>query len=261
MRALLSTPSSMKLLSTDRAPLATKAPPAPARSPPAASSTPVARRASCRKFRPLSGRSLIVLPVTTCPTDEVSDASTGRPVTRISSVTSPVSSLKSTLTSWSVSSTRPSRITVRKPGSSQRTVYVPEGRNGTLYCPVALVTATRASLVLTLTTLTVTPGTTPWVESVTVPSICAVWACARVEQSRNAAAAASGRNKAMVVTGSSLDGLSGAPHLAPGLQLHPWPDCRAGRPGWSARGSSSPGRSRQGDGLGCAVGKVPRPRS
>jgi hypothetical protein len=119
IRALLSTPSSMKLLRTERAPLATNAPPSPARSPAADSRTPVASRASCRKLRPFSGRSLIVWPVTTWPTDDESEARTGVPTTRIDSVTAPACRSKSTRTSWSVSRTIPSRRILWNPCSSQ----------------------------------------------------------------------------------------------------------------------------------------------
>src|SRR5262249_1198953 len=64
----------------------------------------------------------------------------------------------------------PWRTTVRKPGSSTRISYVLGLRFGARYRPCSLVTTTRLSPVRMLVTVTVTPGSTAPVESVTRPA-------------------------------------------------------------------------------------------
>ena len=70
-----------------------------------------------------------------------------------------------------------SRVAVLKPSSSLLTVYVPGCNAGKSNRPTALLKVVRLALVALFTTVTVTPGTTASVVSLTspvmVPSVCA----------------------------------------------------------------------------------------
>src|SRR5437867_8368667 len=63
----------------------------------------------------------------------------------------------------------PSCLIVLKPGSSNVTVYVPGGTPGKRYDPSALVTDTCGPSIAGLVAVTVTPGSTAWLASVTLP--------------------------------------------------------------------------------------------
>jgi len=98
------------------------------------------------------------------------------PATVVISETVPNSSVKSTRTDcWTCNSR--SRVAVLNPSSSLFTVYVPGGSAGKSNRPTSLVVAVRVALVALLTTVTVTPGITAPVPSLTapeiVPSVCA----------------------------------------------------------------------------------------
>jgi hypothetical protein len=66
-------------------------------------------------------------------------------------------------------SVRPSRTTVPKPDSVTVSLYGPIGRYGALKNPTSLVTTVRSAPVAVWTMLTVTPGSTPPLVSVTEP--------------------------------------------------------------------------------------------
>ena len=59
--------------------------------------------------------------------------------------------------------------TLEKPACSTETVYEPTGSWNTWYAPSLLVTVSETTLVPTLVTLTLAPGTTASWASVTVP--------------------------------------------------------------------------------------------
>src|SRR3989441_4223009 len=83
-------------------------------------------------------------------------------------LTVPVSAVRSTMAS---------RTNVLKPASAAAMRYAPGGRVVTVYTPVSFVTVVRLTLVSTLVTAIVTPGTTaPWA-SVTRPVIVARNSC------------------------------------------------------------------------------------
>src|SRR4029077_16084910 len=68
-----------------------------------------------------------------------------------------------------ISITRPLRMYRLNPGSSTTTWYDPGGRSGSVYAPCWLVTADSVTPVATCVTVTVAPGTTAPVASLTVP--------------------------------------------------------------------------------------------
>jgi hypothetical protein len=65
-------------------------------------------------------------------------------------------------------------LRVLKPGSSKVSVYVPGGIAGKRYIPSALVTTDCTPIMLGLVALTVTPGSTALLVSVTLPVIVPV---------------------------------------------------------------------------------------
>ena len=84
--------------------------------------TPGVRRASWAKLRPFSGSATTVDPVMTSPTVAFSVCRMGfTPTTSMVSVTSPISSLRSTRAVWPPSSVSGLVTTVLKPCDSART--------------------------------------------------------------------------------------------------------------------------------------------
>src|ERR1051325_8697807 len=69
--------------------------------------------------------------------------------------------------------------TFLKPFISPETLYIPGGREGTLYSPVESLLIERVRPVSELTIVTETPGTAAPLESWTVPRIVPLTACAR----------------------------------------------------------------------------------
>src|SRR5207248_2524166 len=107
------------------------------------------------------------------------------PVTVAISEIVPNSNVKSTrAVCWTCSSR--SRLVVLKPSISVLTVYSPGGSAGNSNSPTSLLDVVRVALVPLLTTVTVAPGTTAPVESLTapvmVPSDCATHGAQRNSQ-------------------------------------------------------------------------------
>ena len=102
---MFAVPSIMKLFDVGRAPMMLIALPTPCRIPPCSpvvSTAPAPRNSSCRKFRPLSGRSVTCFSVMVCPTEALPVSSTcALACTSTVSVTLPASSAMSTRWTWS----------------------------------------------------------------------------------------------------------------------------------------------------------------
>ena len=98
------------------------------------------------------------------------------PVTSVCSEIVPNSSVKLTRAVWFTCNST-SLVAVLKPSSSLFTVYGPGGSAGKSNRPTSLLEVVRVALVALFTTVTVAPGTTAPVESLTspviVPSVCA----------------------------------------------------------------------------------------
>src|SRR6266852_5795441 len=98
------------------------------------------------------------------------------PVTVACSEIVPNSSVKLTRAVCCTCNSR-SRLAVLKPSSSLFTVYAPGGSAGKSNRPTSLLVVVRVALVALFTTVTVAPGTTRPLESLTspvmVPSVCA----------------------------------------------------------------------------------------
>src|SRR5262249_51236493 len=65
-------------------------------------------------------------------------------------------------------------MTLAKPGSSKPTLYSPGGIAAKRYCPWSLVTSVRVPIIAGLVIVTVTPGSTAFVLSVTMPFMAPV---------------------------------------------------------------------------------------
>src|SRR2546425_182206 len=90
----------------------------------------------------------------------------------------PGSMVRSTRISEPTSTTTFSRSSLLNPGSSARTVYVPGIRLGALYSPASSVVRVRARPLSLSIMLTVAPGMTAPVESLTLPRIRPKLPCA-----------------------------------------------------------------------------------
>ena len=134
---------------------------------------------SCRKLRPFSGSSRTISPVTT-PETSPPMVFTGREEasTVMTSLSCPVPSSKSIPRSSAALSTTPVRDPPLKPCNSAVTLYSPTGSTGTEYTPAAFVTTVRDRPVSSFKTVTVAPGRTDCVASLTVPRMLPVdrWA-------------------------------------------------------------------------------------
>src|SRR6266487_825945 len=126
-------------------------------------------------LRPLSGSARMRSFPMTCP----------RPVLRVSTsgdaactctVSSTAPSDNSTLITGAslTCSTRPVRTCDLKPGRFTSSRYGPTGRLGSVYEPFASVTVVRFKPVAVCVAVTSAPGSTPPLESFTMPVICAV---------------------------------------------------------------------------------------
>src|SRR5439155_17471546 len=126
-------------------------------------------------LRPLSGSARMRSFPMTCP----------RPVLRVSTsgdaactctVSSTAPSDNSTLITGAslTCSTRPVRTYDLKPGRFTSSRYGPTGRLGSVYEPFASVTVVRFKAVAVCVAVTSAPGSTPPLESFTMPVICAV---------------------------------------------------------------------------------------
>src|SRR5512138_116816 len=133
-------------------------------------------------FRPLSGSARISLFCTTSLIPELWTSTSGAApstVTDSASVPTPSTGL--------ITSAAPTCITipvctyVRKPCSIASMRYGPTGRFVRTYDPLSLVTSLRVNPVSVCVTVTVTPGSTAPLSSVTRPLSCAVESCADAE--------------------------------------------------------------------------------
>ena len=141
---MLSTPSSMKLLSRARWPLAENDAearqarlPAPSMlAPGIPRSTPGTVRVRLTKLRPLSGSASICSLVTVVPSSDEEVWTSGDSAWMVTdSESAPTSSLTSMRTRWSTPSSTSDMVTVLKPEISAATVYLPVGSDGAEYSP------------------------------------------------------------------------------------------------------------------------------
>src|SRR5687767_9752698 len=105
-----------------------------------------------------------------------------RPVTVTSSVTAPTLNCRSTCARVCTLSCTFARTVRRKPCSSAATSYTPTRRPGKMYSPFVLVTDEDSTPVPCCVAVTVTPGSTPPLASVTRPTIVPVSICAKAEE-------------------------------------------------------------------------------
>src|SRR5690242_7146338 len=107
------------------------------------------------------------------------------PVTNVCSEIVPSSRVKLTRAVWFTCSST-SLVAVLKPSSSLFTVYGPGGSAGKSKRPTSLLEVVRVELVALFNTVTVAPGTTPPVESLTSPvMVPSVWADAGAQSSNH----------------------------------------------------------------------------
>src|SRR5262245_51999213 len=180
----LLTPSTSQLTALRRAPLIERltvlASPVPTSSV-RSLETPGASVASWTKLRLLMGSSC----TRSDPTSDC-NAAVGCtdcvPVTSTTSLTPPTDIVASTTMRSFTERATPRTTRGSKPESVNVTSYCPMGSSGAVYCPCSLVTRSIVWLVPTCLSVTVTPGSTPPLPSVTVPMMVPVvsWARARV---------------------------------------------------------------------------------
>src|SRR5258705_2465946 len=130
---------------------------------------PGASSSSAPQSRPWRGMSCTCFGSMLLPrTDEETFRSGASAVTVIVSASVDGDSCRFTTSVSPTSSCNPSRTTVVKPGNSAAILYAPT-RAGMRYTPRSSVTAAKVLPVASSTAVTTTPGSTPPVESVTVP--------------------------------------------------------------------------------------------
>src|SRR5580704_13302712 len=144
------------------------------------------------KFRPFSGKALIVALLTVPPkVESVVSISGISPVTVTVWVCSPGWTVKSTRIVWPTSTNTPLCSVVRNPLDSARTVYVPGSKLGATYSPAASVVRDRVTPRATSITDTVAPAIAPPVWSKIPPWIVPWLDCEKAEtQIRNNTAVA-----------------------------------------------------------------------
>ena len=120
-------------------------------------------------FRFKAGRDSSVFWSKTSPVDALDVSISGAaPVTVTVSSRAPTSRITSSVMNCCVPIVSPLRSNVSEPRSAARTVYVPGSTATYVYSPAALVTAVRVLFVALLTSITSTPGITPFA-SLTAP--------------------------------------------------------------------------------------------
>src|ERR1051325_592294 len=136
--------------------------------------TPGASVASWVKLRPLSGRFSICFSSMSVEISEVDFSMSGAAAVTVSSSETPPSCiLKSMRATWLTASVMFVACGLN-PLRSICTLYGPTGSAVSVYAPFSLLTSTRCALVLVFVAVTVAPGRTAPVLSVTMPSMRAV---------------------------------------------------------------------------------------
>src|SRR5215510_6316617 len=185
--SLLSTPSSRKLLSRVRMPLAENDAearqarlPAPSMFAPGIPRiTPGRVRVNWTKSRPFSGRFLICVSLIVPLRSELSVCTSDTvPWMVTDSVVAPTSSFRSTRAFWSTLSCTLASDSFLKPVISAEMLYVPGGNDGATYSPSESLTTTRAMPVCVLVRVILTPATAAPLPSLTDPRIVPLTACA-----------------------------------------------------------------------------------
>jgi hypothetical protein len=144
--------------------------------------------------RDATGRSWICWVETDVDTSDLVVSTIGlSPATVTVSATDAGCSVTSMIAFWSMTSTIPWRCSLLNPASSTDTEYFPGGSDARRYSPLACDTAVRLNPVSSFFAVTVTPGRTPPLWSLSVPLICAFCAYAGAAHSTTAMTA-SARN-------------------------------------------------------------------